>query len=258
MKDYYKVFLKNNKNIMLDIYNKMIENRLFINEDKGEYGKRVYDYSLNYNEKIHIDSRKDEINIEITLNDITAYLHWSLDDLTKKAEREKFQINWFNRPESIKIYKTEEIDNEVRGILIFYRKNQYMLAIETTGKYRNIYKESANYQNQLRMYIDDKITTCHSSDNFKNREQHLEERYKFARKIPNSKVIANNIDLLGKYLCESEDFPNSFKDLLLLDSDVNRKDIEDLRGLMPNINLFSKRVKELYIKPKVLNTLKKS
>lgn len=258
MKDYYKDFLKKNKSIMVDIYNKMIENKLFVDTNKNQHGNRFYDYNFNDNEKIHINSREIEIIIHITLKDVTAKLHWALTYLTKKDEKEKFQLSWFNRPEYITICKTEDLESNVRGKMTFHRNGKFGLNIETIGKYKNTYNQLDRYQNELRMYIDDKITTCHSSDNFKNREPHLEDRYKFARELPNSKVIENNLDILGKYLCEAEDFPDSFKDLLLLDSDVNRKDIEDLKVLMPNINLFSKRVKELYTTPKVLATLKKS
>lgn len=260
MKNYYKEFLKKNKNLMIDIYNIMIENRLFIDTNRNQYGTKIYDYNFNDNESIHINSREIEIIIDIKLNDVTVKLHWPLTYLTQKEEQEKFEFNFFNKPDFIMICKTDDIDSNVRGKLTFYKKGSYGLTIETIGKYKNIHwkNQLQRYQNELRMYIDDKITTCQSSDNFKNREPHLEERYKFARELPNSKVIENNLDILSKYLCESEDFSDSFKDLLLLDSDVNRKDIEDLRSLMPNINLFSKRVKELYTKPKVLTTLKKS
>lgn len=259
MKNYYNEFLEKNNELMLDIYNKMVENHLFVVQ-KGS--QNSFGFGLNNNdnedeERILVRSTWSEILVRVRLKDLVINLKWSLDNLTKKERNKVYQFEGFSKPESIEIFKTKDLDSQVRSVVSLFNNNDnnFILEIDSYQEFKDKDNYNIRYENIYRVMISKEINVLDGSDNYQNRPKELEVKYQFARQLPNSKLLENNLDLLGKYVCEGENFSESFKDLLLLDSDVNKEDIDALIILMPNINLFSQRIEEIY-KPKSTQNIK--
>lgn len=259
MKNYYNEFLEKNNELMLDIYNKMVENHLFVVQkgSQNSFGFGLNNSDNEEEERILVKSTWSEIKIQVRLKELSVNLEWSLDNLTKKERNKIYQFEGFSKPESIEVFKTKEENSPVSSLISLFddKDNSFLLEIESVGKFKDKNNYDTQYNNIFRVMISNEISVWGGSDNYQNRHKELEDQYQFARKMPNSKLLQNNLELIGKYVCEGENFSESFKDLLLLDSDINKEDIDALIILMPNINLFSQRIEEIY-KPKSTQNIK--
>lgn len=251
MKDYYTELIEKNNDLILDIYNKMLENNLFVKKkDSKDYlTQKRFSFPLNPShnneEKVSILSTYTEINITVELKEMSINLYWPLGDLKKKEKNKFFKFEGFRKPDMIEVSKNSEENDVVKSIIYLYEGFGISFSLFSVNG-------AKTDMTLLTAWIKEKINFLEHSGNEDTRNK-LKTHCQFARELSNSKLIENNLSLLSNYLCEGENFSDSFKELLLLESDIKSKDIDSLIRFMPNINLFSERIAEIYNKKELKN-----
>lgn len=244
MKDYYTELLEKNNDLIIDIYNKMLENNLFVKkkDSKDTLNRKTFIFPLNSSnnnaEKVSIVSTYTEINITVELKEMSINLYWPLGDLKKKDKNKFFKFEGFRKPDMIEVFKNPEKSAVVKSVIYLY---------EDFGISFSLFSMNGGRTDLtlLTAWIKQKIDFLEHSGN-NDTQNILKTHCQFAKELSNSKLIENNLSLLSTYLCEGKNFSDSFKELLLLESDIKSKDIDNLINLMPNINVFSERIAEIY------------